>query len=71
MKLRTQTLSDGKWYCLKDVAEMLEINTRHLVRKFALRHQVKTIPQPDAMGRISKFVFIDEEVYFDLIRVYG
>ena len=71
MKLRTQTLDDTKWYCLNDVAEMLEINTRHLVRRFALKHQVKHLPQVNKTGRTVKFTFVDEEVYFDLIRVYG
>lgn len=71
MKVRTQFADGNKWYCLNDTATMLDVNTRWLVRKFALNHQVKRLPLIDTLGRTVKMVFVVECVYHELIRVYG
>ena len=66
-EIRTATINDEPWFCLKDICKALDILQPSKVKERLNVDGVNTIPIIDSLGRTQKALFINESNLYKVI----
>ena len=66
-EIRTVTINDEPWFCLKDICKALDILQPSKVKERLNVDGVNTIPIIDSLGRTQKALFINESNLYKVI----